>query len=77
MIGGNVACGIVGDDLMVRLAPDKYEEALARPHARPMDFTGRPTKGMVYVGTEGIRSDAALAELVGRGAGFAATLKPK
>ena len=77
MLNGHMCCGIVGDELMVRLAPDKYEDALARPHARPMDFTGRPMKGMVYVGTGGIKADGALAEWVERGAGFAATLPPK
>lgn len=77
MLNGNMTCGIVGDELMVRLAPDKYEDALAQPHARPMDFTGRPMKGMVYVGTGGIRGDGALAEWVERGTGFAATLAPK
>jgi TfoX/Sxy family transcriptional regulator of competence genes len=77
MIGGNMACGIVGDELMVRLAPDKYEDALAQPHARPMDFTGRPMKGMVYVGTAGIKGESALAEWVERGAAHAASLPPK
>jgi hypothetical protein len=41
MLSGNMACGIVGDDLMVRVGPDGYGDALERPHARPMDFTGR------------------------------------
>ncbi len=77
MIGGNMACGIVGDDLMVRLTPDSHEDALSRPHVRPMDFTGRPMKGMVYVEIGGIKEDAALAEWVDRGASFAASLPPK
>ena len=77
MLNGHMCCGIVGDELMVRLAPDQYEDALARPYARPMDFTGRPMRGMVYVGTGGIAGDAALAEWVERGAGFAASLPAK
>jgi TfoX/Sxy family transcriptional regulator of competence genes len=77
MIGGNMACGIVKDELMVRVAPEKYEDALAHPHARPMDFTGRPSKGMVYVGTGGIGDEGALAAWVERAAGFAETLPPK
>ena len=77
MLNGHMCCGIVGDELMVRLAPDKYEDALARPHARPMDFTGRPMKGMVYVGTEGIKGESALAEWVERGASHASSLKLK
>lgn len=77
MLNGNMACGIVKDELMVRLPPDTYQDTLSRPHARPMDFTGRPMKGMVYVGTDGIREDTALAEWVERGAGYAAALPPK
>jgi TfoX/Sxy family transcriptional regulator of competence genes len=76
MLRGNMCCGIVRDDLMVRVGPEGHEEALARPHARPMDFTGRPMKGMVYVGPQGIKSDADLAAWVRRGAEFAATLPP-
>ena len=42
MIGGNMSCGVNGNELIVRLDPAGEHEALARPHARPMDLTGRP-----------------------------------
>jgi hypothetical protein len=45
MLHGNMSVGVEKDRLMVRVGPDRYDEALARPHARPMDFTGRPMKG--------------------------------
>jgi hypothetical protein len=77
MIGGNMACGPVGDELMVRVGPVAYEDALARPHARPCDFTGRPMKGMVLVGTAGIASDGDLASWVESGASFARSLPAK
>ena len=57
MLGGNMCCGVNGDTLMARVGPEQYEEALARPHARPMDFTGRPMKGFVYVAPQGFVSD--------------------
>ena len=39
-----------GEDLlMARIGPDEYENALLQPGCRPMDFTGRPMKGMVFV----------------------------
>ena len=76
MVGGSMACGVMKDDLMVRVGPDGHQEALAEPHARPTDFTGRPMKGMVYVGPEGYRTDEALAGWVKRGAEFAASLPP-
>ncbi len=77
MVGGNMAVGIVGEDLMVRLDPTDAERALAEPHVRPMDFTGRPAKNMVYVGPEGVASEESLAEWVEAGADFAASLPPK
>ena len=77
MLGGNMAFGITGDDLMVRVGPDNFEETLALPHARPMDFTGRPMKGMVYVDAEGFKSDQGLAEWAERGMSFAGSLPPK
>jgi len=77
MLGGHMACGIIGDELMVRVGPDATGSALARPHTRPMDFTGRPMKGMVYVGAEGLRSARQLRTWVHMGAGFADSLPPR
>ncbi len=74
LLDSRMFCGIVKNDLMVRVGPDRYEQALAEPHARPMDFTGRPLAGMVYVDAKGYRSDAALAKWVERGVRFVATL---
>src|SRR5712691_3014080 len=67
MVNGSMCCGLTKTDFMVRVGPDQYEEALAQPHARPMDFTGRPLAGMVYVAPAGLRRAAALAKWVGRG----------
>ncbi|MEZ4664512.1 MAG: TfoX/Sxy family protein [Caldilineaceae bacterium] len=77
MLHGNMCCGIVGDALMVRVGKEGYADALAQPHARPMDFTGRPMKGMVYVDAAGLESDAELAAWVERGATYALSLPPK
>jgi TfoX/Sxy family transcriptional regulator of competence genes len=77
LVSGNMAVGLVGDDLMVRLAPDDAERALAEPNTRPMDFTGRPMKGMVFVDSAGTAADDDLASWVDAGADFAASLPPK
>jgi TfoX/Sxy family transcriptional regulator of competence genes len=66
MVGGRMACGVIHDDLMVRVGADGHEAALAEPHTRPMDFTGRPSRGMVYVAPAGVASDADLARWVDR-----------
>ena len=77
LLGGNMCCGVVGEDLMVRVGPDAYEDALGRPHAREMDFTGRPMRGMVYVDAAGIRTAPGLGAWVARGVAFAGALPPK
>jgi TfoX/Sxy family transcriptional regulator of competence genes len=74
---GNMVCGVVGDELMVRVGPDAWAGALELPHAREMDFTGRSMKGMVYVGIDGIAEDADLAAWVRRGLDYAGSLPPK
>ena len=72
-----MSCGIVGDDLVVRVGKDGHEAALARPHARVMDFTGKPMAGWIYVAAEGVESDAALVEWVELGLEFAKSLPAK
>lgn len=55
MVNGKMAIGVSKSDLMVRVGPDAHDEALKRAGARPMDFTGRPMKGFVFVSAEGTR----------------------
>lgn len=77
MVGGNMAVGVLGDDLMVRVEPADAEQALAEPNTRPMDFTGKPMKGMLFVDSAGTEADSDLAAWVEAGADFAASLPPK
>ena len=77
MVTGNMCCGVIKDDLMVRVGPDRHDESMALPYARPMDFTHRPMKGMVYVDPDGVVADAALEEWVHRGLEFALSLPSK
>lgn len=77
MLAGNMCVGVTGDDLMVRVGPDGLDGALAQLHARPMDFTGRPMKGFVYVDSAGTAKDDSLEGWVQRGVAFARTLPPK
>ena len=77
LLDGNMACGINGDQLMVRVGPDAYQNALARPHAREMDFIGRSLKGFVYVAAEGLAEDTELQTWVDLGTGFAGSFPPK
>ncbi len=60
LVNGHMCCGIVKSDLMLRLTPEIAEAALREPHTRPMDFTGKPMKSMIYVEATGIDSDSSL-----------------
>jgi TfoX/Sxy family transcriptional regulator of competence genes len=77
MVMGNMACGVNKDDLIVRVGPERYEESVQLPHARPFDFTGRPMKGWVMVAPAGYESEQDLVEWIQRGVEFALTLPPK
>ena len=77
MLAGNMACGVIGDDLMIRLGKEDAAKALEEPHTRPMDFTGKPMKTTVYVDPGGTASDSDLGGWVEAGAEFAESLPPK
>jgi TfoX/Sxy family transcriptional regulator of competence genes len=77
LLRGNMAVGISGDELMVRVGPDGADDALARPHTRVFDMTGRPMRGWILVAGDGVRSEPDLDDWVARGVGFARGLPPK
>jgi len=77
MSSGNMAFGVLGSEIMVRVGPDAYAESLQLPHAREMDFTGRSMRGMVYVDPDGISEDDELVAWLERGLTYAQSLPPK
>ena len=77
MLHGNMALGIDKDRLMVRVGAEDYEAALQKPHARPMDMTGRPMRGFVVVLPEGLATRKDLHDWVMQGTSFALNLPPK
>ncbi|MGH3646109.1 MAG: TfoX/Sxy family protein [Micromonosporaceae bacterium] len=77
LLNGNMAVGISKESLMVRLAPEDSDAALAEPGARVFDMTGRPMKGWLLVDPEGIATDADLRRWVGRSLDYAGSLPPK
>lgn len=64
MIRGKMCCGIVKDELMMRMVAEKYEEVLQMPHAREMDFTGRTMKGFAYIEPEGLKTNRQLKQWI-------------
>jgi TfoX/Sxy family transcriptional regulator of competence genes len=78
MLHGNITVGISSaGELMVRVGPEAYAKALAAPHARVFDMTGRAMKGWVLVAAQGFATKRQLSSWVGRGVAFTRTLPPK
>ncbi len=74
MLGDHMCCGVLNDDLIVRVGPDGYDEAMTRPNTRPMDLTGKPMRGLVFVDEGGTKQDPSLRRWVQRGVDYINTL---
>lgn len=77
MCRGHMFIGIVGEDLMARVGPENYLQALQQPHVREMDFTGKPMKGYVFVAPAGIATAEMLEKWADLCLRFIDTLPPK
>ncbi len=77
MVDGHMACGVLDQELVVRLGEEGAAEALAEPGTRPMDFTGRVIRTMVYVDQGSLESDEVLAGWVDRSIAYVRGLPPR
>jgi TfoX/Sxy family transcriptional regulator of competence genes len=77
MLRGNMCIGVNKDTLMVRVGKENHDEAVSQPHARPMDFTGKPMQGFIFVEPEGYESDEDLEGWLQRGMDYVLTLPAK
>ena len=77
MVGGNMCCGVMGDDLLVRVGPEEAGSALAHPAARPFDMGRGPSAGWVVIAPEGIATDQALEGWMRQALAFVVTLPAK
>ncbi len=77
LLNGNLACGVNGNDLIVRVGPEKNAAALAEPFTRPFDMTGRPMAGWVMVAPQGCSTDESLGAWIEAALAFVRTLPAK
>ena len=77
LLGGHMCVGVHGDELMVRVGPDGFDAALARPHTHPFDMRGRPMKGWMMVTPDGLRSKRQLAPWIRQAVALTGSLPPK
>ncbi len=77
LLHGNMCCGVIGEDLVLRLGEQDASNARREAHTRPMDFTGRAMKSMVYVAPAGYRTDEKLSRWLERAVTFTRTIPPR
>ena len=77
LLYGNMVCGVSKDRLMMRVGAARHDEAMRQKHAVPMDFTGKPMKGFIFIAPEGVRRADSLAKWLKMGLDHAKTLPPK
>ncbi|MDH3539169.1 MAG: TfoX/Sxy family protein [Acidimicrobiia bacterium] len=77
MIDGNMAIGVSGDELMVRVGKEAHDEAVTLPGARIFDMSGRPMRGWLSVAREGFADEEALNGWIDRGVRYAESLPKK
>src|SRR6266508_5920591 len=74
LVNGNMCCGVHGDELIVRLAPERAEDALDQPHVRVFDLTGRPMKGWLLIGPGGVANEDDLSSWGAQAIAFAGSV---
>ena len=77
LLNGNMCCGVIKKDLVLRLGEGGAAKALGKPYAREMDFTGKPLKSMVYISPAGYRTEAQLRRWVAEGVDYVKSLPSK
>jgi TfoX/Sxy family transcriptional regulator of competence genes len=77
MIHGNMAVGVSGDELMVRVGKDAHDDLVALPGARTFDMSARPMPGWLSVTSEGFQTENDFKAWVDRGVRFAESLPKK
>ena len=77
LLNGNMFCGVYKDFLILRLGPDRSEEVLKHPFARPFDITGKKMSGWVMLDTEGYKGDDVLKSWLAEAKIFVKTLPKK
>lgn len=77
LVNGKMFCGVERNRMVVRVGKERYEDCLKKPHVRPMDFTGRPIRGFIYVESSGLKATAQLKRWVNAGFDFASSLPKK
>jgi hypothetical protein len=77
LLRGNMACGVIRDDLIIRVGVDNYKDSLLKPHVELFDLTGRAMTGWIIVKEPGYRADEDLEMWTDQGVAYALNLPAK
>lgn len=77
LLNGNMCCGVLGRELIIRVKPEEAEAILREKHTRVFDFSGRPSKNMAYVGPKALQKDTDLDRWLQITLKFVKSLPPK
>jgi TfoX/Sxy family transcriptional regulator of competence genes len=77
LLRGNMACGVIKEDLIVRVGSERYEASLKLPYTRKFDITEKPMIGWIMVSSEGYERDEDLFKWIQQGVHYALSLPPK
>ena len=77
LVQGNMACGVNQDQLIVRVGPQDYDQALSKSEVGVFDLTGKPMRGWITVAPAGIATEEQLSAWINTGVAFAKSLPPK
>jgi TfoX/Sxy family transcriptional regulator of competence genes len=77
LLDGNMCCGVIGKELIIRVKPEEAQEILREKHTRVFDFSGRPSRNMVYVGPKALQEDSDLKEWLQITLKYVKSLPPK
>ena len=77
LLNGKMCCGVLKDILVVRVNPEDSDTLLKKPHVRPMDFTGKPMKGFLYISSGGYKTDKQLGNWLERSIDSVSSLPAK
>jgi len=70
MVDEKMCIGIVKEELMARIGPDTYESAIQEEGVKPMNFTGRPMKGYVFIEPDSIDEQSQLEKWIQKALDF-------
>jgi TfoX/Sxy family transcriptional regulator of competence genes len=56
MVKDKMCVCVSGEEMMCRIGPEKYEEAIEKTGTRPMIMRGKTMKGFLFVSQDAIRS---------------------